>query len=224
LGCALAHRNAFSKVLSSACKSALILEDDAIPSSNLRCVLEDLFTLQEHWDIVRFLWGEKNNRNSRLITRLPRSGVYLARHLKVPGGAYAYLINRPAAARLLELTTSIWLPIDTLLGMIWRHRLKILAVVPSPVRPDLSVPSCIDGIDSGLRWTKDLTLQGPIRLLWPLTRAYFRLCLNAMTRIYRITTLFADAALAARLHHQARNHAPPATNGTRPNPTARPRH
>ncbi len=198
-GCVLAHRNIYQHMVGHQVSRALVLEDDAILTDNLPAVLNALSEVSANWDLVRFLGREKNYRSTRVIGPLKDSGVELSRPLGIPGGAYGYLLNLSAAERLLGLMQKNWLPIDTLHGMVWKTDLETLSVMPSPVLPNDTVPSCIDGLDDSARWNKTAQLDGWQKALYPVTRGLWKLYLNLVIKYTSLKTWKSDQRLGRRL-------------------------
>ena len=137
IGCFLAHRECWKAIVEKdVCN--LILESDATPvveeSDWLQKLLSELNHHQQKFDIAR-LHGifQKNELIDRLVCDLNK-GLKLVQTLGDPKGAGAYVVSPPAAHRLLELTESIWCPVDVFLSQTWRHRLRFRTVKPYPFR------------------------------------------------------------------------------------------
>lgn len=170
IGCLLSHRKTYKTIIDENIPCALILEDDAILSPDLPNVLSALMRHRDEWDMIRFLGSAKAQRQARVLS--PLDNVYsLARPCGTPGGAYAYLIHTQAAEKLYRLTRRNYTPIDTLHGYLWRTRLRTLMLVPSPVKPDMEVPSTI----GAARFSKKTDLPVLLRPVYPLTRAWMKL-------------------------------------------------
>ena len=193
LGCILAHRNIYDHIVSSGLAYTLVLEDDALLSDSLPDVVNALLDIPDKWDMVRFLGREKNYRSARVIAPLHNTSARLARPWGTPGGAYGYLLNLRAAKRLLSMTRTNWLAIDTLHGATWLTGLNTLSVLPSPVLPNDDISSCIDEQDSHLRWNKSVTLSGVQRLAYPVSRGVLKLYFNIMVRWIWLRTLIPDS-------------------------------
>lgn len=183
LGCLLSHRKVCDYIVENKIPAALVLEDDAILSPDLPEVLAALVARAGEWDLVRFLEEEKTFRKSRVVSALtPRHT--LNRIKGTPGGAYGYVLNTRAAARLSEMMAGKnFLPGDVLQGHIWRTGLKTLSVWPSPVSPDRETPSCIGDV----RFDKSRTLRSWQKPLFPLTRLAWKMheliCKNLFFRL-----------------------------------------
>ena len=142
LGCLLSHRTVYERIGELGLPAAVVLEDDAILDALFPTVVQALCQSTVPWDMVRFLARDKTARQSRQI--VPLCGPYtLNRPYGTPGGAYGYVLTAAAAARLVPFLQRNWLPVDLVQGQVWQNGLDVLSVVPSPVRYDRDVPSCI---------------------------------------------------------------------------------
>ena len=198
LGCVLAHKKIYQTMIDNSVRQALVLEDDAILTDELPCVLEGLHEGPQNWDLIRFLGREKNYRSTRPITSIKGTSATFSRQLTIPGGAYGYMLNLKAAKRLNGLMRKNWLAIDTLHGMSWHTGLKTFSVMPSPVLPNDQSPSCIDTQDNNLRWDKSIRLPLLLRICYPITRGAWKFYLGICTRFVQIKTYLPDARLRAQ--------------------------
>ena len=170
IGCAHSHRGVYKRMVERRTSFALVLEDDAVLTDELPHALHALLTGPQDWDLVRFLAEDKVNQRSRLVRRAGQGQWQLSRPYGTPGGAYGYLLNFSAAQRLLKAARCFWVPIDTLHGQVWRHRLRVRHLWPSPVRPDHLVASTI----GASRFEKQGHLEGWERLVHPVMRCLFK--------------------------------------------------
>lgn len=109
VGCSLSHLSVYAKMVALNISSALIIEDDAILSQELPCVLEQL---------------EKRAYDKPLITLLTQTDQFIASPLLQLGntycvhrfiegtGAYGYIINNKAAKKLINFLYPVWLVSD----------------------------------------------------------------------------------------------------------------
>lgn len=199
IGCCLAHRNVYARMLEDGCKHAVVLEDDALLADDLPQVIDALLAVSSSWDLVRFLGREKNDRASRIIGPLPGVASQLARPLSIPGGAYGYLLNRHAATKLHALTARNWLAIDTLHGMVYQTGLATLSCIPSPVLPNDAVASCIDTQDDGHRWKPEKHANFGGALAYPFTRGAWKFHLAMNAARLRLATWLCDRKLGRQL-------------------------
>lgn len=169
IGCARSHLAVYKELLRRGMPYALILEDDAILEDTLPKALRCLEEASDTWDLVRFLGKAKDLKRMRRQSLLS-DGLALTRIYGTPGGAYGYVLNRRAASHLADCGFSRWMPIDTLHGQVWYHRLRVRGLSPSPVLPELDNLSTI-GDD---RFCKSYRLSGWERCVFPFSRFGFK--------------------------------------------------
>lgn len=172
LGCLLAHRKIFEKMVAENMEHAIILEDDVVFEADFPDVIRALIKSPVPWDVIRFLGaGKIYERGCRIIA--PLVGNYaLARLPTTPGGAHAYLMTQKAA-RVMEAHTRVnWVPIDTLQGRCWETGLETLVVHPAPLGTDPAAGSTI----GDQRFDKTVRLVGWAKRFYPVTRFWFKLC------------------------------------------------
>lgn len=170
IGCLLSHRAIYKMMIEENVEHALVLEDDTIFQPNFPEVLSTVLEGDLQWDILRFLNATKILQSPhRLLNSLP-SGHNLYSIQATPGGAYAYILSKHAAKRLLEHTERNWLPIDMMHGWCWRTKLRVVTMLPSPVVADYDVESTI----GEQRFDKTLHVSGGVKLLFPLYRRWFK--------------------------------------------------
>jgi len=171
LGCLLSHRSIYQRMLAEGLDEVLVLEDDVVLGPDFLAVLPSIRAHAASYDVVRFLSARKISRlRQRRVFPLAK-GYWLARLETTPGGAYAYLIRRSGAEKLLPLMQRNWLPVDTLMGRSWEHGLRWLIAYPALADYDRS----IDPIISFSRYHKATQHSGFDRLVYRLTRAGFKL-------------------------------------------------
>lgn len=176
IGCARSHLGVYAEMERQGVECALVLEDDALIDDSLPDAIAALEQCRSEWDLVRFLAKPKDLKRARPVRNVA-NGFTLCRVYGTPGGAYAYVLTRNAAARLAEAGKVLWRPIDTLHGQVWAHGLKVRCITPCPVAPDMENDSTIgDG-----RFERKLALRGWEYLAFPLTRFGFK-CFDAITK------------------------------------------
>lgn len=193
IGCLLSHRDVYRHMIAHNVACALVLEDDAVLSPDLPAVLnaiEPLITSGKA-DMVRMLSRKKVYNRSRILGTL--TGEYkLARPFGLPGGAYGYVLNLKAARHLNAKMDKNWVPVDTVLGQVWRTRLNVLSVIPSPVSYIVGGPSTI----GDARYDKKgQTISWWARALLPLTRLIWKLYEGLCKRLVKAVTLWPDKDL-----------------------------
>ncbi len=170
LGVLLSHKAIFEKMLHDNIDQALVFEDDAILESDFKSVLDDLLNGPQDYDLVRFLGSDKVARIEQFTVR-PVNDRYTLNCLRTaPGGAFAYVITRAGAEKMLQLLTRIYLPIDTLMGHNWKNGLQAYIIQPGLAEQDPAQEQYI----GTARFKKTLDLSGPMRFLFPVTRAAYK--------------------------------------------------
>ncbi len=170
VGCLLSHRAVYKMMVNENINRALILEDDTIFQPNFPQVLTAILEEDIQWDILRFLNASKILKSPHRLQRSLSTGHNLYSVQATPGGAFAYMLTKHAAERLLEHTKKNWLPIDMMHGWNWVTKLHVLTMLPSPVVADFDVESTI----GGQRFDKTLNVSGWVKCLFPLYRMWFK--------------------------------------------------
>lgn len=173
IGCSLSHRTCFRKMLEDGLQHVLILEDDVVFEKDFPEILSKVMEHAEYWDILRFVGSKKlYKKGSRKLVAL-NDNYHLCRLPTAPGGAHAYIINRKAALKLLEMTEKNWVPIDTILGRCLESGLNVLSTTPAPLYADEKE----FGSDIGqARFDKTIKLRGKDKFLFPFFRGFFKFC------------------------------------------------
>ena len=187
LGCFLSHRAVLKKIVDKKIPTSLIFEDDVILQKDFNSVLVNLINCPYPWEAVRFLGKPKiATLMQRKIIKIYKN-YYLTRLATSPGGAYAYLISYSGAKKLLKSMSNITCPIDTIMGLPWRSGLEVLTIQPAIASWDNSFESAIgDG-----RFEKN-KVTGWEKLVYPLTRALFKLQEGLLKKIFYFISIFRD--------------------------------
>jgi glycosyl transferase family 25 len=172
IGCLLSHRKIFEKMDKEEIPYAVVLEDDVIFEPEYKEVLEALIDTNIPWDVVRFLGSKKiYARGCRKIA--PLTGKYwMARLPTAPGGAHGYILTLKAARTMIKHMQTNWVPVDTLQGRIWETGLETLVLHPAPLHIDEEAETTIGDI----RLDKTLQIDGWQKNLFPVFRAWFKIC------------------------------------------------
>lgn len=127
-GCYASHLRAFEAFLGSDADIAVIFEDDAAPDAAFRRVVEDIVAVDD-WDLVKLV----NYRMPRLkVDRILSGGIRMGRAVFGPtGGSAAYMLNRKAAARMLQGLRPMTLPYDVAMERGWAHDIRVRHVQPN---------------------------------------------------------------------------------------------
>lgn len=153
IACYLSHLGALNAFLETDAESCMILEDDAILSPDLACLLDLLDEKGSEWDLV-FLYGNHSAMPLRLAG-LDR-GHELVGYFARQSGAVAYLVNRNAAKAFVTRLLPMTLPYDLDFNRAWEHGIKIRGVLPFPVTTGAHV-SDIGEIGGKFPWHRRLS-------------------------------------------------------------------
>jgi glycosyl transferase family 25 len=130
MGCYLSHREIWKSFLASDDELCLVLEDDVEIGPDFAAVVDALCKDTRDWEFVR-LTGVFQ-RISYPLRRLAGEH-FLVEYLEQPNGTQGYLLNRPAARRLVDYTASMAHAIDMAIDREWEHGVDIMGVAPGPV-------------------------------------------------------------------------------------------
>lgn len=191
LGCLLSHRMVYEIMVARAVPHALVLEDDAGLEDDLPDVLDQLIQSPVAWDLIRFLDKKKVYRKKCRRIGMIDDIHELSRLPTNSGGAYGYLLNQRAAARLLELMEKNWLQNDVLHSRSWLTGLDVYILRPSPVTHPLEDDESTIGAS---RFDKQIQLSGWKRIVHPFARFVMKFQDQLMKRIHYLGTIPKDAA------------------------------
>lgn len=142
IGCFLSHRQAWVQCVEKN-KPALILEDDFSISSNFEQALIILSHHYQDWDIAR-LQGIASTSHTNLLSE---SDYQIVVNHKDPLGATGYIIKPHAAKKLIQCSNEIYEPLDHFLEHHSKHRQKIVAFKPYPIKTNGTVSTMHDRPD-----------------------------------------------------------------------------
>lgn len=128
IGCYLSHTKAWEACLENK-MITLIFEDDFVLKPNFEFILQDLISISNEWDLVRFSGIYDTNHTELKI----RDKYDLVQNLGDPCGTACYIITPCAAEILLKNSTDIYEPVDHYLEHFKKHGLSCLAAKPYPV-------------------------------------------------------------------------------------------
>ena len=130
--CFASHMAALEMFLDSGHAHGVILEDDAVPVTDLTALLPGICA-QGGFDVVKLEGiARKGGRPAFMAGRV--GGHMLVRSLRPSSGSAAYLVTRAAAAALIAKAGTRTIPYDDFLSNPGLHRLAILHVAPFAVR------------------------------------------------------------------------------------------
>ena len=142
VGCYLSHIECARRLLASNSEFALVLEDDLTFPDDFRGLMDAALKQNEKWDILRLSTVSRGRKfNFSRLTKNRSLAVALTREK----GSGAYIINRRAAAWLVDELLPMQLPFDLAFDLEFFAGLKSAFVFPIPVDQQLGFPSQIQG-------------------------------------------------------------------------------
>jgi glycosyl transferase family 25 len=142
VGCFLAHRDAWKKVVASGVP-CLILEDDARLDAALVPLLDPAAQAIAGSTMMVRLFSLKTGRHKRWKELSPEFS--LVRPLAAASSAVAYLISPACAAALLEQSSKFWLAVDEFMDDEADHGCVVMQGYPQLVRHDDEGASMVGG-------------------------------------------------------------------------------
>lgn len=136
IGCFLSHLEVYRRFLASDAEYAMVCEDDILVAEDIRAVLDAAVQHSELWDILRC----SGFHDPHPLKVTPLVGTYqLAVSMTRLCGTGCYVVNRKAAAALLQKMAPMRLPIDHSLDREWMYGLRAAMIDPLPVQQNLAV-------------------------------------------------------------------------------------
>lgn len=117
IGCALSHKKIYQKIVDENIPYAVILEDDAIVSRDIECVLKSILSSELNWDLI-LLGHHKNNVKgikspiSLWDKHFISTKYTLGRLADFGFGTYGYFVTLQGAKKLNKELFNIHSPID----------------------------------------------------------------------------------------------------------------
>jgi glycosyl transferase family 25 len=130
IGCYQSHLMALRVFLESGKPFGLILEDDTVAEPWLADTLFTLFQWSDDWDIVPLFHFHRGGP----VTIRRGNGMSLTVFFGPVSSAAAYLVNRKAAAVLVEDLATMRACADHALFTTWKNGLRLRGVTPMAVR------------------------------------------------------------------------------------------
>jgi glycosyl transferase family 25 len=130
IGCYFSHLKALRAFLSSGKDFGIILEDDTVPEPWLPATLTTLFEWSVDWDIVPLFHFHRGGP----VPLRRGNGMSLTVFFGPVSSAAAYLVNRRAAALLVEELAIMQACVDHALFTTWRNGLRFRGVAPMAIR------------------------------------------------------------------------------------------
>lgn len=142
VGCYLSHLRALRLFLDSGFAQAMVLEDDADVTPRAPALVDVLTApgAPDDWDVVKF---EAHHRTLGLPLRRLSPGGSLCALPHRSAGSAAYLVNRAAAAALLDRLLPMRMPYDIAFDRGWDLGLRVRGLRPYPVTTCPSAPTIV---------------------------------------------------------------------------------
>jgi len=191
IGCALSHMEVYRKIIQEGAEVCLVLEDDiefeGDPGRVLEAILLD--SQPENWEIILLghhslgsrermtahnFWGKQQSTHNHCIYR----------PAEIASGAYAYLINRRGADKLLREARVLNKPIDRYTGS--DQHMNVYILKPPAVKIDKHLSDfyhSMAGREVLLEKRRRQRLSGKVESAWPLlyrTLRYLKMQLRSV--------------------------------------------
>lgn len=128
IGCSLSHFKTWETFLNSSFEYALIFEDDvSFDPTKLLATIEQLIQHNKLWDIASF---NLEHGGTPLTIKNLSNNQKLVVYLTEVTFSGAYIINRKSAAKLLEKSLPIKMPLDYYFTRTWKLNLKFTGIEP----------------------------------------------------------------------------------------------
>ncbi|MBN7776088.1 glycosyltransferase family 25 protein [Nitratireductor aquimarinus] len=166
VACFLSHRAAWSAIVSDNVDAGLVLEDDALTTSDFIGAFDFARCAMREGHLIRFPHRDDCEDGTFLL----RDGRYqLLEPVPVGLGMVAQLITRDAAIRLLAKTEQFDRPVDTFAQMYWITGVRPYSVRPSGIQ---EISAALGG--SLLKQSKSLSAKFRHEILRPIYRRKIR--------------------------------------------------
>jgi len=177
IGCFLAHRDAWRRVIEGADDMVLVLvlEDDAVLLGSDLASIRDVASAKKTKDMVTLLYTGSRLRFRRW---LPIGNMSIVRPTGAAYTTAAYMIGKNGAAKLLAESETFWCPVDEFLNLEYLHEVTLVHTYPFLASHPEEAPSLI-----GLRAKPKIT---SVRRL---VRNYYRLVRRFRDGAYRLWVL-----------------------------------
>lgn len=140
IGAYLSHIEAWRTIVDQGLAHAVVLEDDAVVDASF-AELGGLLARLRGWDYLK-LTGPRGDK--RIRHAIPLGGRHrLVYYDKVPTGAYAQVVSRKGARRLLASSRPFGRPVDVDLQHPWEQDIHVLGIEPAMVGHDPAFSSGI---------------------------------------------------------------------------------
>jgi glycosyl transferase family 25 len=132
VGCFASHYTAWKSLLDSGERQRIVLEDDTIVDWPLMDRIADVDFAALGLDLVRF-YSTHPFKHSVAVERFLGPHTHLVQTRGMFLGTQGYVLTRRAAERLVELASSITMPVDWFMTRYWAYGFRNYCVFPFPL-------------------------------------------------------------------------------------------
>jgi len=127
----LSHRKCWQKIIDDKLEGAVIIEDDVEINSEFFDYNLDVALINiKQGDFIRFPISKREKPNL-FFTSNKKATIF--KPVIIGLGMQVQIVTKDAALSLLKDTKTFDRPVDTYLQLKWKHKLKILTVIPSGI-------------------------------------------------------------------------------------------
>jgi glycosyl transferase family 25 len=131
IGCYMSHARCWEQIVAQDIDYALILEDDAILTPELKDFIAKLADSTQEWDYIKLSHGRKPKNILNAIDL--GDGLSLGQCIKLPSTTTGQLVSLAGAKKLLEHAYPIARPIDIDIQFWYEKSLRSFVVRPFPI-------------------------------------------------------------------------------------------
>jgi glycosyl transferase family 25 len=131
IGCYMSHARCWEQIVAQDIDYALILEDDAILTPEIKGFIAKLADSTQEWDYIKLSHGRKPKNILNAIDL--GDGLSLGQCIKLPSTTTGQLVSLAGANKLLEHAYPIARPIDIDIQFWYEKSLRSFVVRPFPI-------------------------------------------------------------------------------------------
>jgi glycosyl transferase family 25 len=131
IGCYMSHARCWEQIVAQNLDYALILEDDAILTPEIKGYIAKLADSSQEWDYIKLSYGRKPKSILNAIDL--GDGLSLGQCIKLPSTTTGQLVSLAGAKKLLEHAFPIARPIDIDIQFWYEKSLRSFVVRPFPI-------------------------------------------------------------------------------------------
>jgi len=182
IGCSLSHIKAWRTFLASDYEFAIIFEDDiSFDPAVVSTTIHELIANRQYWDIANL---ETHHRGLPVTIKKLDNGLKMVVYLVEVTHAGAYLINRQAAAQLIQRALPIKMALDHYFTRGWELNLKFVGIEPRIVKQTFG--------DSNIETSKRNNEQYQTTLKQKIIKRVYKIQTNTIRFVYNLWNLVCD--------------------------------